>query len=244
MRKYLTLLALVASQPAISQESPEGWSIGGIVAAGQSIYVGETAGAIALPSISYKQGDWEFGLNGISANLYDEGASKITFLIRPRFPEFSPDDTPELNGLEQNVTGDAGAKWTYRIDSETTFELTAVQEVTDAHNGQEVEFFIERKVQLGPVPIWASASLNWQSSNLSDYLYGVSASEARSGRPAYNPGAVLIPSVALTSGYPLGDKAFLFGVLGYRVLPSEVTDSPIIDRDDELSLITGISYSF
>jgi len=177
--------------------------------------LGETAGAIALPSISYKQGDWEFGLNGISANLYDEGASKITFLIRPRFPEFSPDDTPELNGLEQNVTGDA-----------------------------EVEFFIERKVQLGPVPIWASASLNWQSSNLSDYLYGVSASEARSGRPAYNPGAVLIPSVALTSGYPLGDKAFLFGVLGYRVLPSEVTDSPIIDRDDELSLITGISYSF
>ncbi len=243
MRKFLSLFALILSQPALAQDSSDGWSVGGVAFISQSIYVGESTNVFAFPAISYTKGKWEFGVNGITGTLHDEGASKVEFLIEPRFAEIS-DDTPELSGMDRRISGDVGARWSYEVVEDTTVEITARQDITDAHNGHELELLVERKVQIGPVPIWASAALTYQDSNLSNYLYGVDVSEARTGRPAYDPGAVLIPSVAFTTGYPLAEKAFLFGVLGYRAMPSAVTDSPIVARDSELSLTTGVAYSF
>lgn len=243
MRGFLVALALVYGSQLAAQERSDGWSIGGIAAVGQSIYVGEDGGGIVVPAVRYKRGDWTYGLDGVTGRIWDDGPASVEFMVKPRFPEMS-DGTPELAGIDRTITGDAGAKLSYDLGADTTLAITALQEVTDAHHGQEIEVFVERKVAVGPVPFWLSGALTWQSADLAGYLYGVGASESRPGRPAYDPGAALIPSVAIATGYPLTKTGLLFGVLGYRALPSAVTNSPIVDRRDELSLTTGLTFSF
>ena len=68
--------------------------------------------------------------------------------------------------------------------------------------------------------------------------------KATATRAAYNPDAALIPSVSATTGYPINDKTLLFGRLTYRLLPDEITSSPIVARDDQLRLSVGLNYSF
>jgi len=244
MRRVFTILAILMATPLWAQDRPDGWSIGGFATIGQSIYLGESASAAAVPNVSYKSGDWTFGVAGITRQFYESGPSKVDLHLKPRFFGLVSADAPELDGIDRNITADIGANWTYTLSQATSFEVEVLQDITDAHNGQEIAFGIEQKVTLGPVPLWMGGTLTWQSDGLSNYLYGVSASEATGSRAAYSPGPVLIPSLSVTSGFPINNRAFLFGSLRYEMLPDEVTASPIVARDGALSLVTGISYAF
>ena len=244
MRWFLACLALIAALPAFAQQRPDGWSIGGFATIGQSIYVGDTFSARVLPGISYKRGAWSYGFNGISGEIQSTDKSSVKLLLRPRIFGLITSDAPELDGINRNLTADLGASWSYDLTPQTSLEVTALQEVTGAHNGQEVKFEVEQKVNLGVVPFWLSGGATWQSDDLAGYLYGVSSNEAKASRAAYAPGAVLIPSISATTGYPINDRTLMFGSLTYRMLPDEVSSSPIIARDDQVRLSLGVNYNF
>ena len=244
MRLILSSLLFIAAVPALAQQRSDGWSIGGFATVGQSIYVGKDISARILPGISYTSGDWSFGLNGITNTLSKTDTSTVELMLKPRIFGLITSDAPELDGIDRNLTGDVGISWSYKIAPDTTVEASILQEVTGIHNGQEARAEIEQKIMLGPVPIWLAGAITWQSDDLAGYLYGVSASEAAATRAEYNPDAALIPSASATTGYPINDKTLLFGRLTYRLLPDEITSSPIVARDDQLRLSVGLNYSF
>jgi len=244
MRRVFTTLAIMLAAPVGAQQRPDGWSVGAFASVDQSIYVGEDTSLTLLPGLSYKSGDWSYGLNGISGKIHEDGPSSLMVQLKPRFFGLITSDAPELDGIDRNVTADIGGSWSYAFSPKTSLELSALQEVTGAHNGQELEIGIEQQVNLGPVPVWLSGTLTWQSDDLTHYLYGVKPSEATATRAAYAPGSALIPSVAVTTGYPLSARALLFGSISYTVLPDEVSSSPIVARDDRLRFSTGINFSF
>ncbi len=235
---------LILAGTAAAQERADGWRMGGFATLGPSIYAGEDNDLSVIPAISYQTGRWQFGLNGVSAQVWDEGGSALEVLLRPRFFGLVFADAPELAGIDRDITGDVGASWSYDVSPVTSIEVTGLVEVTGAHGGQEIELKLDQEVSVAGFPLFVGASVTWQSADLSGYLYGVSASEATGSRAAYEPGSVLIPEVSISSGYPLGSGAFLFGGVRYSVLPGEVSSSPIVTRDDDFGVFVGVTRSF
>ncbi|MDD6114411.1 MAG: MipA/OmpV family protein, partial [Escherichia coli] len=53
-----------------------------------------------------------------------------------------------------------------------------------------------------------------------------------------------VPYVSLTAKYPIGEHVVLMASAGYSELPEEITDSPMIDRNESFTFVTGVSWRF
>ncbi|WP_249965128.1 MipA/OmpV family protein, partial [Escherichia coli] len=83
------------------------------------------------------------------------------------------------------------------------------------------------------------------ASLFSDYYYGISESESRrSGLASYSAQDAWVPYVSLTAKYPIGEHVVLMASAGYSELPEEITDSPMIDRNESFTFVTGVSWRF
>ncbi|MEG1212579.1 MAG: MipA/OmpV family protein, partial [Leclercia sp.] len=81
--------------------------------------------------------------------------------------------------------------------------------------------------------------------SFNDYYYGVSAQESRrSGLQQYTAGETVTPYVGVAAKYQLTQNLYLNASAVYTVLPDDVKNSPMIDRDDSFALMTGLSWKF
>lgn len=58
------------------------------------------------------------------------------------------------------------------------------------------------------------------------------------------PRRMLGAYVSLTAKYPIGEHVVLMASAGYSELPEEITDSPMIDRNESFTFVTGVSWRF
>lgn len=89
--------------------------------------------------------------------------------------------------------------------------------------------------------------LSWASDDYNNYYYGVSRREAlASGLRSYQADSAISPFAGLTFSMGLGMeqewRVFLAGEV--KALPSEIKDSPMVDRSYTYHFATGISYGF
>ena len=161
-----------------------------------------------LPYIAYRSERFSLGFDGGSYTVYDDNGQSLQLLIRPRFPLID-DDVPELSGLSRDIGLDVGATLGVETAPGFTVSLTALQGLTDAQQGQEVDLRFSH--QLGQLPVSLYAGAAWQSDELTEYLYGVRSDEAVVGRPAYAPGAAITPYIGVQGILPVTDRAAIIG---------------------------------
>ncbi|WP_424973407.1 MipA/OmpV family protein [Dinoroseobacter sp. S124A] len=248
MFRTISLLALGAAlaQPALAQEAggrPDGWSLGGLVAADTNPYIGQGSDVIPLPLFRYANGPFELSTNGLSYDVLDLGAFDVSVAARPRFSGLISTDGPELNGIDREVTGDVALELRYDL-GRLYAGADIRQEFTGEHDGQEARFRFGLRQALGPVRLDWSAGAAWQSGDLSRYVWGVGSDEARVGRDAYDPGDVVVPFVGLRGVMPIGENWSILGTLRADFLPDAVTDSPIIEDDTLVSGGLGVEFRF
>ena len=53
-----------------------------------------------------------------------------------------------------------------------------------------------------------------------------------------------MPYVSLTAKYPIGEHVVLMASAGYSELPEDITDSPMVDRNESFTFVTGVSWRF
>lgn len=138
----------------------------------------------------------------------------------------------------------AGLSSTLRTFGHYRMELSAMADVLDRHNGQDVNLALNRTFRLAKWALIPGAGLVWRSSDYNDYYYGVSASEATEARPAYDPGDSLEWFARLLLRYHLTDNWSLAGSARIEVLSDELRDSPIVDSDYLTTVFVGLSYTF
>ncbi|MEL7060199.1 MAG: MipA/OmpV family protein, partial [Acidobacteriota bacterium] len=80
--------------------------------------------------------------------------------------------------------------------------------------------------------------------DLLDYYYGVRASEARPGRPAYEASAGFSPEIGIDAFYLSSGRWIWQAGLTWETFASEIEDSPIVEDSDSLSGYTFISWRF
>jgi len=90
-----------------------------------------------------------------------------------------------------------------------------------------------------------TAGVQWTDVNYNGYYYGVSRSEARaSGLSNYSPESALSPYAELTLRVGLTESWSAFVSGKSQFLGQEITDSPMVERNNKYSLSGGFLYAF
>lgn len=98
---------------------------------------------------------------------------------------------------------------------------------------------------IGDLELDPSIGLVWSSSKYNNYFYGINDVEAErlEIRP-YKAGSGAAPFFALTAVYPVTEHWGVFFDGQFRYLEHAVKDSPLVNRSNTYSAMTGVFYAF
>lgn len=232
-----------AETPAVEQDEG-GWTVGGGAAYFSSPIRGADDVFAPIPYFLYEGEDLSVGLFGASYRLVDTGNFAILAIAAPRFQITEPRDSPFLKGMKKRVTtveGGLGAEFDSGFGN---LRLEAQADLLDKHKGAQVALTYSLGFQLGPVGVMPSASVAWQSANLTDYYYGVRPSEATAARPAYAVGDAVIPSIGLDLNYAISRRTSLVALTSVEFLPKTIKRSPIVSDETSAQAIIGVVHRF
>ncbi|MEM6589011.1 MAG: MipA/OmpV family protein [Pseudomonadota bacterium] len=243
-----SVLALQALIPlrADAQGAPnqDGFSLGLIATVGVSPYVGEDTEFGGFPLVSYRQGPFSIGFQGVSYEFASSEQLTFSVGVSPRFTGLEDPDAAELAGIDRDFTIDAFLGLNLDLGQGVSMETTFRQEVTGEHDGQEVEIEVGYGTVAGRTGLQFSAGTKYQNSDLANYTWGVFADEVIAGRPVYDTGDVFVPFLSVGAARPLSENLTLIGNIRADFLPDAVSDSPIVDESTPVSLGVGLSYKF
>lgn len=160
---------------------------------------------------------------------------------------FDPDDNDDhqMKQLdERKASAFLGGAY-YRHESWGSLKVAVSGDATDESGGVigEVSYF--RPIKMERLTLTPSVGVFYSDESYNDYYYGVSGSESRrSGLDQYTAGDSWTPYVGLAAKYQLTQKLYLNASAVYTVLPDDVKNSPMIDRDDSFALMTGLTWRF
>ncbi|MGJ8725715.1 MAG: MipA/OmpV family protein [Roseibacillus sp.] len=259
LQNTVPLLFVLTSTPTLANEilPREGtanaderhWLVGGILVAQDSPYRDVSPSLFPIPYLAWETANLHLGTDKLQYDFLHANSDStgidftLSLIADPRFGTPDPDDDSPLEELSRDLAFEAGLEATAEfgplfLSSTTMIDLFGV------HSGllSTLEFGIE-------VPVWKgsfelSLATTYQSSDLSEYLYGVSAAEATADLTSYQPGDTWITSIEATYLHPLSDSAFLAAGLSVDLLNSAASDSPRLDDDLELQGFCGLIWKF
>jgi outer membrane protein len=246
MTKLLPLIALLAAAaPAFAQqpETPR-WTVGALVIDRDAPYRELDEGLLVVPLVRF-EGERAYlrGLRG-GIRLVESPGYELAVFAQARLDGYDSKDSPYLAGMsDRRPSLDLGVASTWTSLTLGALELSAAADALDRSGGYELAASWTGRFAAGEWSFFPGASLRWQDEKMVDYYYGVRSSEARVGRAAYSGDAAVTPDVSLLATRPLGQRWSLFARASHAWLPSEVTDSPLVDRNGNTSLFLGLGYS-
>ena len=160
---------------------------------------------------------------------------------------YDSSDSNYLRGMsDRDPSFGVGAHAIWNPDA-LGFKMSAVTDVTDNSDGQQVRGEVFYKYRTGDWMFKPSAGFVWQSDDYNDYYYGVKNSESFNaiGRRAYSANDDFNYRLGAVAVYQQKTSPWLFaGGLRYDILGDEITDSPIVSEDEEMTAFIGFAYQF
>ncbi|MDY6951308.1 MAG: MipA/OmpV family protein [Thermodesulfobacteriota bacterium] len=239
----------------LSVEEEEGlpW-IGGELSLGLAlhaegeIYKGVDTEFQPVPFFEYENGPFEIrATDSIDATyaFYSSDRFSIALGGYVELEEgYDPDDSDFLEGMDEIETLYGAGLELEGMVAGWEASLEVLQDVSGEHDGQQVELSLTYPWTAGGFEWRPELSLAWMSEKTVDYLYGVSAKEARAGRPAYAPGSSFEIGVELMVQRPLFGDFTAVGIFGISTFGSDITDSPLVDEDYAIEGVLGLMYTF
>ncbi len=200
---------------------------------------------LPIPVLAYA-GE-RFQLLGLQAqySLLRSGPVQMAVTARLRTGAYDEEDSPVFRGMgDRDTTLLAGLALRSDLYAGLNLELTAETDALDRVGGSEIALSINRPFQLGSIRLTPGAGVRRISSQFSAHDYGVSSSDARPDRPAYRPGALLIPEIKLSIRSELSERLQLITVLSLEHLPAAATDSPLVEDSFSVGGFAGLNYVF
>ena len=197
-----------------------------------------------IPLVAYRGARLRFTGKTGEAILRERAGITVSAVADWRFQSYDAADSPALAGMDdRSGTLEAGVRAERRA-GRYGFGAIALADALGRHGGYQLEAQAGAElVRSRSAGLGVTAALRYQSASLADYYFGVDPEEARPGRPAYETGAAILPSVGITARRSLGRRLSLFGLAQAERLPGAVTDSPIVDREVQAFGFVGLSYA-
>ena len=240
----LRLILLLAVCALAHANEPNGhFKIGLAAVSSESIYLGGENQSRAFPAVDFKHkrfyfqaGDvgfelfehdnWSFDI-GLGANLagdVDRGDSELlTHLPDLSFP----------------ISGFVSAGYKSKIG---LFTLKHSREINNKHDGHSSSLSYAAPIRRNDWLFLPRLSFQRHSAEVVNYFYGVNPDLATSAIPAYQADAVDNWQLSLLSIYTINDKWSVLGNLQSEFYGNEISNSPIVEDDQRLSVFAGFLY--
>ncbi len=218
--------------------------IGAIVASSESLYVdGETKTQLQ-PRINYQNG--LFFIQGTEAGgiILDNDNLKITGSVNIDTRDIDRGNSAQLSDmvtLDRAIDVKIGATWRNALGK---VKASIRRDIAGTHNGLQAGLEFSKPMILANTKVAPFIGADWMSTDTANYYYGVSASDAKVGRPAYQANNSTVLSVGIKAMHPITKSLDLMGIAKINYFDSNVTDSPIVDKDHSVNIGLGFQYSF
>jgi MipA family protein len=233
--------------------APEGTAgLGFGLRSGTSPYVGvnnvasiDNDNSVDLVPLYLYEGQYLFA-HGTSAGIHvvNDDRFSVDVLARYRFDRLEADADSYFFGLEDREQSvDGGLAVAFKGDW-GKLRATWVVDMLDRHNGEEWDIGYRYSWRSGRWSFSPFVSYIHQDSDLTNYYYGVSASEATAGRAAYRTGSANYWRMGLNSSYRLTKHMMVFGNVAFEGVADTIVDSPLVDEEQLNSVMIGLAYMF
>jgi MipA family protein len=263
----LAMALLVVSGVSLAQNSElrtgsphfveDGWDVqlgAGLVSSSGELYRGmkDEHGLTGLLDIGYSNGNFYFIANEedgilLGYSLLRDENWVLDAVLGPKFGmDFT--DSDEFDGQlrhlgNREVDGHFGARFTWYGDANRV-SMSLTRDVTGVHDGYLATADYQQEWQLRNWLVTGRAGLALFSAKMTNYMAGVSASEATSAFPQFkaDPGQAVFFDVI--ADYPVNENWIFEAKLTLIKISSEFTESPIAGDDTLTVLTTGLKYQF
>lgn len=226
------------------------WSVGLGIAVFDNAYVGRGTQVLPIPMVQY-QGNRLF-MNGISGgvHLLKDDAFSIDAVLSPGLNQMPAKDFNRTELAERGIDRDAldnrdisvlagfSAAW---HGSAGRLQLDAKADIAGSAGGAVYSLKYSYPFQLWGFRVAPTLGVDFLSSQMADYYYGIHADEQRRGVPAYSPGGSMIPGAGVSLMRPLGKKWSLLINGQFNHLPEKISDSPLVSGSQAGSVYIGVS---
>jgi outer membrane protein len=211
-----------------------------------SPYVGGGTGVFrAFPAVTWSGSRLQWFGPSLRYGLLGNDRLRLAATARYRLRPYEEDDDPALAGLgDREDTLLAGLALVSELPGGVNLALGYEQDVLDRIGGGSASLEATRSFQAGIVRLTPSLGTNWVGDDLANHDFGVELSAARPGRPAYDVGDYASVSAGLGSIVELSRHWRIVLDVTAELLPSAVTDSPIVESDVVFQGFAALTYTF
>ncbi len=210
----------------------------------ESIYKGIDDDTAALPLFDIEYGN--FYVSGLEAGytFYETDTLSLYAAIAADDLDGERTDSRELRDLGDVDGGTNLVLGAEMFTGAGLLSVAVAQDVADEHKGTQVDFGWGVPVEFGDLTIVPAVSVSWVSDKLVNHYYGVSASQARAGRAAYDGDSAWIYGVGVSAEYAFNQSWTVIGAVDYQRYSDEITDSSIVSEDSAVAAMMGVRYQF
>ena len=171
----VAVLIVLFAVPATPQQA-NGLSFGVAALAARTPY-NETTKTRLVPSLRYQKQNLTIGVSeGVQYKFFSRDIFDAYLAIKPRTAPYSHEDDALLAEMQRKQSIDLAIKTSFEMSRGTSLIFEAASEFTDEHKGQEFETAIRQYIPGLGMPVFVTVGFNHLSTELSDFLYGVSIS--------------------------------------------------------------------
>ncbi len=153
------------------------------------------------------------------------------------------EQTVEVEAPDRDLVIDGGLELIWELGGSEVL-LQALNDISGKHDGQEVWLSWGAPRRWGAWEFNPSVGVTWMSERAADYYYGVRASEAQPGLPAYQADAAWNPFLRFTLSYSFDSHWHLVSVFQHEKLDGTIKDSSSVVDDEVTTGFVGLYYEF
>jgi len=222
------------------------WGVGLGVIGRSSPYVGSDATvAQVIPAITYFGERLQWVGPSLRYGLWGSDTFRFAVNATYRIGAYEESDSPILIGLgDRDNTLMAGVGLVYDGPNRIDVDFRYQHDVLDRFGGGTAELRVSKGFQNGNVSWGPSLGLNWLSSDLANYDFGVPDWAAIAGRPAYDVGSTVTIEGGIGGMLEITEHWRLVIDINAEYLGDDIADSPIVADDYVLKGFAAITYTF
>lgn len=220
--------------------------VGAGVIGRSSPYVGsDTTVLQPIPAITYNGERLQWLGPNVQYGIAGTGRWRLAASASYRIGVYEEKDSVALAGLgDRDSTLMAGLGMRFEVPGGINLLLRYEHDVLDSIGGGSATARLSKGFQTGRFRFAPQLQVNWLSSELTNYDFGVPPEAATLTRPEYNTGSSLSYELGFGSFIELTEDWRIVLNVSAEYLPSEITASPIVADDRVIKGFAAITYVF
>lgn len=216
-------------------------AVGAMVSAERSLYVSGDANIQVEPGVLAEWGHVYVYDTELGVRLHEGDRWSVSTSIAVDFTKDTErGNSPLLVDMEELDDVVLGQIEVAFEDQWGELSLTLASDISDKHGGDIAELSYIYPLEFGRWLVEPEVSFAWNSSKVFQYYYGVDPVDVVPTRPLYGPDGGTIAEFGVAAIYPFAKRHALRFQIEMELFPNQVTDSPIVARDNVVEV--GIGY--